>query len=242
MTSGIARVVLAPNPGPMTLEGTNSYAISAADAAGTVIVDPGPDDAGHIAKLVALRPELILITHRHGDHTEASAELHRLTGAPVRAADSAHCHGGDPLVDGEMIDAAGVSIRVLGTPGHTDDSMCLVLPDAVLTGDTILGRGTSVLDGSLADYLGSLEMLRSLGDLAVLPGHGPQLASVADASDQLLAHRRMRLDEVRAALQRLGADATVHQVTDAVYPDIDPAVRFAAEWSVQSQLEYLRSR
>ena len=243
MTSGIARVILAPNPGPMTLQGTNSYAISASGSASSVIVDPGPDDAGHIAKLVALRPELILITHRHADHTAASADLHRLTGAPVRALDPAHCHGGDPLVDGEVIEAAGVSIRVVATPGHTDDSVCLHLPDdgSMLTGDTILGSGTTVLDGSLADYLHSLELLREFGDLTVLPAHGPQLPSLADACDQLLAHRRMRLDEVRSAMARLGADATVQQVADAVYPDVDPAVRFAAEWSVQSQLEYLRS-
>jgi glyoxylase-like metal-dependent hydrolase (beta-lactamase superfamily II) len=236
------RVILAPNPGPMTLEGTNSYAISGPDSFGCVIVDPGPDDAGHIAELAGLRPELILITHRHPDHTAASAELHRLTGAAVRAMDAEHCHGGDPLVDGEVIEEAGVSIRVLATPGHTDDSACFVLPDAILTGDTILGRGTTVVDASLADYLDSLDLLRSHGDVVVLPGHGPQLPSVADACDQLIAHRQQRLDQVRAALQELGADATVPQVTDVVYPDIDPAVRFAAEQSVRAQLDYLRSR
>jgi glyoxylase-like metal-dependent hydrolase (beta-lactamase superfamily II) len=235
-------MVLAPNPGPMTLGGTNSYAISDAGSVGSVIVDPGPDDVGHIAKLVALRPELILVTHRHADHTAASAELHRLTGAPVRAIDPAHCHGGEPLVDGELIEAAGAGIRVIAAPGHTDDSVCLHVPDdgTILTGDTILGRGTTVLDGSLADYLRTLERLREFGDLVVLPGHGSQLPSIADACDELLAHRRMRLDEVRSALGRLGADATVQQVTDAVYPGVDPAVRFAAEWSVRSQLEYLR--
>jgi glyoxylase-like metal-dependent hydrolase (beta-lactamase superfamily II) len=195
-----------------------------------------------VAKLVALRPELILITHRHADHTAASAELHRLTGAPVRAVDPAHCHGGDPLTDGEVIEAAGVSIRVLATPGHTDDSVCFLVDDTVLTGDTILGSGTTVLDGSLADYIHSLERLREFGDLTALPAHGPELSSLADACDRLLAHRRMRLDEVRSALDQLGADATVQQVADAVYPDVDPAIRFAAEHSVRSQLDYLRER
>lgn len=240
-----SRVILAPNPGPMTLEGTNSYALGSDDSETCVIVDPGPADAGHLAALAALKPELILVTHHHADHTEGSAELRRLTGAPVRAVDPAHCHGGDPLTDGEVIEAAGMSIRVLATPGHTADSVCLHLPDegSVLTGDTILGRGTTVIvggDGSLGDYLHSLERLHGLGDTAVLPGHGPQLASVAAACNQLLAHRRLRLSEVRAALATLGADATVHQVTDVVYPDVDPAVRFAAEHSVQAQLEYLR--
>ena len=165
----------------------------------------------------------------------------------MRAVDPAHCHGGDPLVDDEVIEAAGVSIRVLATPGHTDDSVCFLVDGAVLTGDTVLGRGTTVVDGSLADYLDSLTALRSLGDATVLPGHGPELPSIADACDALIAHREMRLNEVRAALSQLGADATVsertvQQVTDAVYPDIDPAVRFAAELSVQAQLEYLRGR
>ncbi|MEX1079968.1 MAG: MBL fold metallo-hydrolase [Homoserinimonas sp.] len=236
------RVILAPNPGPMTLDGTNSYAISGPNSPGCVIVDPGPSDAGHVAELAALRPELILVTHRHPDHTAASAELHRLTGAAVRAVDPEHCHGGDPLIDGEVIEAAAVSIRVLATPGHTDDSACFVLADGILTGDTVLGRGTTVVDGSLADYLDSLNTLRSYGGTAVLPGHGPELGSIADACDALIAHREMRLNEVRAALAQLGADATVRQVADVVYADIDPAVRFAAEMSVQSQLEYLRSR
>ena len=245
---GLARVILAPNAGPMTLDGTNSYAIAAAASATTVIVDPGPDNAGHLAALAALNPELVLVTHHHADHTAGSAELHRLTGAPVRALDPALCHGGEPLIDGELIEAAGVRIRVLATPGHTDDSVCLHLPDdtastngAMLTGDTILGSGTTVLDGSLADYLESLATLRSFDSTAVLPGHGPALPSIAAACDALIAHRRMRLDQVRAALSELGPDATVQQVTDAVYADIDPAVRFAAEQSVQSQLEYLRA-
>lgn len=242
MIPGMAtRVILAPNPGPMTLEGTNSYVISEPGSAACVIVDPGPDDAGHIASLAALHPELILVTHHHADHTAGSAELHRLTGAPVRAIDAQHCYGGDPLVDGEVIEAAGISIRVLATPGHTDDSVCFVVPGAVLTGDSVLGRGTTVVDGSLADYLDSLQLLRALGATTVLPGHGPELPSIADACDALIAHREMRLNEVRAALQKLGADATAAQVADVVYPDIDPAVRFAAELSVQAQLEYLRS-
>jgi glyoxylase-like metal-dependent hydrolase (beta-lactamase superfamily II) len=224
----------------MTLDGTNSYVLAAGPHS-SVVIDPGPADAGHLATLADTNPELILITHHHADHTEGSAELHRLTCAPVRAIDVAQCHGGEPLRDGELIEAAGVSIRVLATPGHTADSVCFVLPDAVLTGDTILGRGTTVLDGSLADYLSSLTALRSYGDTTVLPGHGQELASIADACDQLIAHRDMRLGEVRAALAQLGADATVPQVTDAVYPEVDARIRFAAEQSVRAQLDYLRA-
>lgn len=256
-TSSLTRAILAPNPGPMTLDGTNSYLIGR-PGAGTVVVDPGPADDGHIAALVALAAEapieLILITHHHADHTAASERLRRLTGAPVRAVDPAHCHGGEPLVDGEVIEAGGTSIRVIATPGHTADSACFHLPDdgavggavrgSVITGDTILGRGTTVLipdDGALANYLRSLETLRDLGPLTVLPAHGPVLADLAAAATSLLAHRRQRLASVRTALETLGADATVQSVADAIYADADPAVRFAVEASVATQLAYLRA-
>lgn len=242
-------VVLAPNPGPMTLEGTNSYLLGGGDN-GTVVVDPGPDHAGHVQALAdSGRIDLILVTHHHADHTGGSAELHRLTGAPVRAFDAAFCHAASPLVDGEVIEAGGLGIRVLATPGHTADSVSFVLDDdegragAVLTGDTILGRGTTVLihgDGSLADYLASLDRLEALGPANVLPAHGPELPDLTAVCAELRAHRLDRLEQVRGALAGLGADASVTAVTDAVYPDVDPAVRFAAEASVATQLEYLR--
>ncbi|MFU8946626.1 MBL fold metallo-hydrolase [Mycetocola zhadangensis] len=249
-TSVFTRLVLAPNAGPMTLEGTNSYLLAAPGSASVVIVDPGPDDAGHIDALVGHGPvELVLITHLHGDHTEASAELHRRTGAPVRALDPAFCIGGELLNDGEEIAAAGLRISVLATPGHTADSVCFVLDEdgaagSILTGDTLLGRGTTVLarpDGDLGAYLDSLGRLKNLGPMTVLPGHGPMLPNLEEISSAYLEHRLQRLDEVRAARERLGANATVATVTDAVYRDIEPSVRFAAEYSVEAQLAYLDS-
>lgn len=245
-TSALTRSLLAPNAGPMTLDGTNSYLIGAPDSSSLVVVDPGPLDERHLARLAAAgRVELVLITHRHVDHTEASVRFAELTGAPVRAFDSAYCVDGDPLMAGELIVAAGTGIRVVATPGHTDDSVCLHLPDdgpggSVLTGDTVLGRGTSIIDGTLADYLGSLETLRAFGPATVLPAHGPVLPDLAAICAAYLAHRRERLDQVRAALATLGADATVAQVTDSVYAQTDTAVRFAAEASVRAQLAYLR--
>lgn len=251
-TSMLTRAILAPNPGPMTLEGTTTYLVGR-PGAGTVVVDPGPDDDGHIAALAALGVEapieLILITHHHADHTAASARLHSITGAPVRALDPAHCHSGLPLVDGEVIEAGGTSIRVIATPGHTVDSVCFHLPQdgdhgSVLTGDTILGGSTTVIipgDGSLAAYLSSLDSLAALGPALVLPAHGRTLPDLASLCMTLRAHRMRRLDEVRGAIEALGADASVRLVTDRVYGHIDPAVRFAAEASVESQLDFLRS-
>ncbi|MBG6191066.1 glyoxylase-like metal-dependent hydrolase (beta-lactamase superfamily II) [Arthrobacter sp. CAN_A212] len=249
------RYRLAPNPGPMSLEGTNSYLIAATAVdhpaeRPVVVVDPGPLDDDHLAGLAGTgRVELVLITHRHHDHTASSERFHQLTGAPVRALDPVHCHGGPPLADGEEILAAGVRLRVIATPGHTSDSVCFFLPDdgdagSVLTGDTILGRGTTIIDypdGRLGPYLASLERLAGLGPAAVLPGHGPMLPDLAVISRAYVLHRRERLDQIRAALTAVGADASVEQVTDLVYADVDSSVRRAAEASVAAQLDYLQT-
>ncbi len=252
--TALAASRLAPNPGPMTLDGTNSYVLAGPGSASVIVVDPGPLDEPHLAHLATRPVELVLITHHHADHTAASVRFAALTGAPVRASDPAFCVGGAPLVDGEVIEAAGVHVQVLATPGHTADSVCFLLRDdvsadgratgSVLTGDTVLGRGTTIIahpDGRLADYLTSLGRLSALGPATVLPAHGPVLPDLAAVVAAYTAHRHERLDQVRAALTRLGADADVAAVTDAVYTDIDPSVRPAAEKSVAAQLEYLRS-
>lgn len=247
-SSPLTRYRLAPNPGPMSLDGTNSYLISDPSSDSVVVVDPGPLDETHLSELAAAGPvQMVLITHHHFDHTEASSRFHRLTGAPVRALDPAQCHGGEPLIDGEVIEAAGVRIRVLATPGHTADSVSFHLPDdgatgSVLTGDTVLGRGTTVVsypDGRLGPYLDSLEILRLIGPATVLPAHGPVLPDLSVVCGQYLDHRQQRLAQIRSALEQLGSDASVQAVADLVYNNIDSSVRGAAERSVRAQLEYL---
>jgi glyoxylase-like metal-dependent hydrolase (beta-lactamase superfamily II) len=243
-----ASVLLQNNPGSMTLDGTNTWLLRGAGADETVVVDPGQSDDAHLAALVGAAPSiaLVLVTHGHFDHSQAAADLHARMGVPVRAINPAHCHGAVPLTDGETIEAAGVRLQVVATPGHTADSASFVLGEreAVLTGDTILGRGTTVVahpDGILGAYLDSLQRLQSYGDAAVLTGHGPDLPSIADVAAMYLAHRQDRLDQVRAALAELGADASARQIVELVYADVDQAVWWAAELSVQAQLEYLRS-
>ncbi|WP_411730887.1 MBL fold metallo-hydrolase [Paeniglutamicibacter sp.] len=250
--SNQAAYYLAPNPGPMSLDGTNSYILRAPGSEHAVIVDPGPEHAAHLGALAAESVELILITHRHHDHTEGIDTLHRLTGAPVRAALPEHCREANVLVDGEEIHAAGLRLRVLGTPGHTSDSLSFLLPDdgangSMLTGDTILGRGTTILDapdGTLGDYLASLDKLEAAPDALVLPAHGPVLGSLHDIVREYRAHRHERLAQIRAALAQIRAASadgpTIAQVTDAVYADVDPRVRRAAEISVAAQLHYLK--
>ncbi|MFK0038736.1 MBL fold metallo-hydrolase [Paenarthrobacter sp. NPDC090517] len=249
-SSELTRFRLAPNPGPMSLDGTNSYVIGAPGSRYVAVVDPGPEDEQHLAELAAAGVvDVVLITHRHADHTEASARFHQITGAPVRAALPKHCHGGEPLMDGEVVTAGGVEIRVVATPGHTSDSVCFHLPDdgpsgSVLTGDTILGRGTTVLDypdGRLGDYLASLDRLEAIGPATLLPAHGPVLPALDEKCREYRDHREQRLDQIRTALKHLGTGASIAAVTDAVYPDVDPSVRWAAETSVAAQLDYLRS-
>ena len=234
-------MLLAPNPGPMTLEGTNTWVLRAPGARGCVVVDPGPLHEGHLAAVAAQGPvEVVLLTHGHLDHSEGAARLAELTGAPVRALDPAHRLGSEGLAEGDVVAAAGVELRVLATPGHTGDSLSFVLPDAVLTGDTVLGRGTTVVahpDGVLGDYLASLRRLRELGPLAVLPGHGPELPSAGEVAEHYLRHREARLEQVRAAVEA-GA-RTPDEVVAAVYADVDRALWPAARLSVQAQLAHL---
>ena len=242
-----ASVLLQHNPSPMTLEGTNTWLLRAPGSDETVVVDPGQSDETHLERLLAAAPKitLALVTHGHFDHSQAAAGLHARTGAPVRALDPQHCHGASPLADGEVVGAGGLSVRVLATPGHTADSVSFVVgeAEAVLTGDTILGRGSTVVaypDGVLGPYLESLHRLRELGDVAVLTGHGPELPSVADVAAFYLAHREERLAQVRAALAELGPDASARQVVEHVYTDVDRSLWPAAELSVEAQLAYLR--
>lgn len=236
----------APNPGPMTLDGTNTWVLRAAPGEPAVVIDPGPADDAHLAAIAEHGPVgFVLITHGHADHTEGAPRLSELLGgAHVLAADPTHTIGGQPLTAASALDAAGLTIRLLSTPGHTADSVCFLVEQGdervVLTGDTILGRGTTVVahpDGHLGDYLSSLELLSTYRGIPALPGHGPALADCGAAAEFYLAHRRARLDQVRAAVAA-GA-TTARDVVERVYADVDRSLWWAAEWSVRAQLEYL---
>lgn len=252
-TSELTRLILAPNPGPMTLEGTNTYLVSA-EPGRAVVVDPGPADPGHLQKIVeaAGTVELILISHRHHDHSESIDALHGLTGAPVAAALEVHSRDHDSLVGGELLEAAGVEITAVATPGHTSDSLSFWIAadgphGSMLTGDTILGGSTTVIDhpdGTLADYLATLERYRRFGPALVLPAHGAPIAALDAEAQRLTDHRWARLRQVAAALSELGlspVETSPDEVVDAVYADAPERVRRAARLSVQAQLEYLRT-
>ena len=175
---GWVTLLRAPNPGPMTLDGTNTWVLRAPGAEAAVVVDPGPADERHLTRVAGYGPiAFILVTHGHHDHVEGAAELSRLLGGvPVHAADPRHCVDAEPLTPGPRT-VAGLEIEVLATPGHTADSVCFVTAGAVFSGDTILGRGTTVVawpDGDLGAYLESLTRLTAYPRM-LLPGHGPAL-------------------------------------------------------------------
>jgi glyoxylase-like metal-dependent hydrolase (beta-lactamase superfamily II) len=249
-----ARCVLAPNPSLMTLDGTNTWLVAEPGSAAVIVIDPGPGDESHLQRIRAVVAERgqrvagIVLTHRHLDHSAGAPRLAELTGASVRAVDPSHRLGSEGLAVGDVLDSSGCELRVIATPGHTDDSVCLHLPadNVVLTGDTVLGRGTAVIadDGSLGDYLDSLRRLRALADepglSALLPGHGPLLADPAGVLDFYLAHRAERLDEVRAAVA--AGDRSPAEIVPRVYAAVDPALWPFAQSSVRAQLRYLHDR
>lgn len=242
-------LIRADNPGPMTLDGTNSYVLHT--GSGNVVVDPGPLLEDHLRAVADRGPvAVVVLTHHHADHTAGVPRFAELTGAPVLARDPRLCRGGDPLADGSALDVAGLDVRVVHTPGHTADSICLTVTDgstrALLSGDTVLGRGTSIVahpDGSLGDYLDSLRTLLDAartggsGGRLLWPGHGPVRADAARVIEEYLAHRKLRLNQVRAALAA-GA-RTPMDVVATVYADVDRAVWPAAEATVRAQLDYL---
>lgn len=242
-----ASVLLAPNPSPMTLEGTNTWFLrgaAATESDGCLVIDAGPPGEEHVAAVAAHgaalgKIELILLTHGHIDHSGGSARLAELTGAPVLALNPAF---GEPLHAGDTLRQAGITLEIISTPGHSADSLSFYLRDdnAVLTGDTILGRGTTVVawpDGALRPYLESLKVLREYGDAAVLPGHGPELPSAGRVAEYYLQHRAERLAQVAKAV----ADGarTAREVVEIVYIDVDQVLWPAAELSVHAQLDYL---
>jgi glyoxylase-like metal-dependent hydrolase (beta-lactamase superfamily II) len=244
--SPLAVCVLAPNPSAWTLDGTNTWIVGEAGGR-CVVIDPGPLGDGHAESIMSTVDERsskvtsILLTHGHIDHAEGAEELAHRLDIPVRSFSALS------LRNEEVIEVAGADLRVMLTPGHSSDSVCFVVDDAILTGDTVLGRGTSLVahpDGRLDEYLASLQALsRTCADSGIerlLPGHGPVINRPSDVVDFYLRHRLERLEQVRNAMAD-GA-STASEVVDLVYADIPPEVRPAAESTVLAQLAYLEQQ
>ena len=235
--------VLAPNPGPMTLTGTNSYVLW--DGSGQVaIIDPGPNEPSHIAALGRAanahgQLTTVLVTHRHLDHLPAAAPLCDATGAVLVG------HPDLPGVQrpaGEGTVVFG-TLLALTTPGHTRESLSFWDPPtaSLFTGDLIAGTGTVVVDdepGALADYLASLEKLQALSIATMYPGHGPRVDDARAKIDEYLAHRRQRVQQVLDALAA-HPGARVNDLVAAIYPNLQPVLAPAAARNVRANLDLL---
>ena len=241
--------VLAPNPSPMTLDGTNTYVVGSPGTGQAVVVDPGPDDPAHLAAVEAAlaardaRCVAVLVTHHHGDHAEAAQPWGARFGAPVAAADAAVAGPrGRVLEPGERLALAGTTIGVIPTPGHTADHLAFRLESgAVLVGDHVLGRGTSVVtypEGDVTAYLESLRRVHDLGPAALYCGHGPELTEDPGAVlDFYLAHRAYREQQLLDALA--AGPATVDELVATVYADVPRQVWPAAAQSTRATLAKL---
>jgi glyoxylase-like metal-dependent hydrolase (beta-lactamase superfamily II) len=241
--------VLAPNPSPMTLDGTNTYVVGDPASGQAVVVDPGPDDDAHRAAVDAVlaargaRCVAVLVTHHHGDHAEAARPWAARFGAPVCAA-TREVAGPDGrlLAPGERLGLAGTTIGVVATPGHTTDHLAFRLESgAVLVGDHVLGRGTSVVtypEGDVEAYLTSLRRVHDLGPSALYCGHGPELTENPRAVlDFYLAHRAFREAQLLEALER--GPLTVDELVAVVYADVPRTLWPAAAQSTRATLAKL---
>ena len=238
--------VLAPNASPMTLDGTNTHLVGEPGSGQAVVVDPGPDDPAHLAAVEAAlaargaRVVAVLVTHHHGDHAAAARPWGRHFGVPVAAASpEVTGPGGRLLGGGERLRLSGTTLDVVPAPGHTADSLAFRLESgAVLTGDSVLGRGTSVVghpEGDLLAHLESLRRVHDLGPSALYCGHGPELTHDPSAVLRfLLDHRAYRARQ----LLELLADGprTVPELVAAVYPHVAAAVLPAAAQSTRATL------
>jgi glyoxylase-like metal-dependent hydrolase (beta-lactamase superfamily II) len=223
--------VLAPNPGVYTLEGTNTWVVGDEPA---VVIDPGPDDEGHLAEVArtAGRVAAVVVTHDHEDHAEGARRFADRVGAPLR---SWRVQGGEHLRDGEAVRGGGVELRAVHAPGHSADHLCFFVPQerALFTGDTVLGRGTSFIDppdGDLAKYL---------APRTIYPGHGPVLLDGTAALQGYLEHRRERERQVLAELAQ--GPRTVDALVAAIYAAYPQEVRPLAARSVTAHLRKLEA-
>lgn len=238
----IVHQLRASNPGPFTLDGTNSYVI------GRVVIDPGPAIDEHVQRILDQAPDLegVLITHRHGDHAPAARALRERSAATVFAP-----HGvlDDSIVDvriedGMMIELGPFSIEAIATPGHTAEHFCFLAADGDLfTGDMVLGAGTSAVfppDGNMGDYVASLRKLIARQPSRIHPGHGPVREDAMELLEHYLAHRLMRDAQIAESLG--GASLSIPALRRTIYPNLVHGLEDAADAQLLAHLLYLIER
>lgn len=249
--SPLVRRIVAPNPSPMTGPGTNTYLVGVDEVA---VIDPGPDDAGHVEAIVTAserdRLRWVLLTHTHPDHAPATERLVRMTGAEVLAHDRVPkldrpvVRPDRVLGDGSVLVGSEFRVEALHTPGHAPNHLCFLLADerALFTGDTVLDGTTSVISrrrgGDMAEYLASLRRLRTLRLSTILPGHGDVITAPRDRIDEYLAHRAERDVQIVGLLE--AGPRRIDEIVDVLYTDTPAVLREQAGAMVHAHLVKLR--
>ena len=231
--------ILAPNPGPFTATGTNSYVISSAGKA--IVLDPGPVIDEHVAAVeTALRsdmPTAVIVTHSHPDHAPAANVLGDRLGIDVLGfSPGPEFEPTRLLSDREVISVGDVDMTVLHTPGHTPDHLCYQIADVVFTGDHIMG-GSSVVIEDAAVYMASLHRVAGLHPAYLYPGHGPEIPEASNAITWYIEHR---LERERQIVDAVSAGAgTVEEIVAVVYAEVEASLTAAASYQVRVQLKKL---
>ncbi len=243
--------VLAPNPGPYTLEGTNTWIVGSAppgtDAPGTpivsdhpvIVIDPGPDDPAHLDEVAGAsgpRVGAVLVTHNHPDHAPGGVAFAARVGAPLLAFRLA---GAEHLRDGQEVRAGDLTLIAVHTPGHTSDHMALHAPaeGALFSGDAVLGRGTSFIDppdGDLGQYLRSLARMQELAPSTIYPGHGPVVLAAGTKLQEYVDHRADREQQIVDAISH--GPRTITDLVGEIYAAYPPEVHQLAARSVLAHL------
>jgi glyoxylase-like metal-dependent hydrolase (beta-lactamase superfamily II) len=230
--------VLAPNPGPYTLEGTNTWVVGAPGGP-VIVIDPGPDDPGHldeVARSAGTHVAAVLVTHDHPDHAPGAAAFAARVGAPLHAFRLA---GAEHLRDGQRVHAGGLALTAVHTPGHTSDHMAFHVPaeGALFTGDAVLGRGTSFIDppdGDLGQYLRSLARMQELAPRTIYPGHGPIVLDAGAKLREYLDHRAEREQQIVDAISH--GPRTIADLVAEIYAAYPLEVHELAARSVLAHL------
>lgn len=235
----LVRRVIAPNPGPMTGPGTNTWILGEAPA--VIVIDPGPDDDAHLAaierQLAGSAVGAVLVTHSHSDHLPLAEKL--------AARHRAHVSRYPELADGDMMHVGVLAVQALHTPGHASDHLAFWLPQdrVAFTGDLILGRGSSMVtypEGDVAAYIRSLDRLSQLRPRLLFPGHWDP---VEDAAGKIAEYRQHRLERERQVLDALASGpGTAADITRRVYAEevgADDRLMLAAEMTLRAHLKKL---
>ncbi|MEX2660134.1 MAG: MBL fold metallo-hydrolase [Acidimicrobiales bacterium] len=240
----MVRRIVAPNAGMMTGPGTNTYLVGVDEIA---VIDPGPDDAGHLDAVAGCggdRIRWVLCTHTHSDHAPGAAGLRERTGAQILGFDSRDGLTVDQeLADGDTVEGTEFRLTAVHTPGHASNHLCFRLEQerVLFSGDHIMEGSTVVIappDGDMGAYLAQLERLRTMRLNAIAPGHGQLITDPQAKIDEYLAHRRAREEMVAAALVAAGS-ASVKELVAAVYTDVPEDLHEMAGYSVWAHLQHL---